>query len=271
MLDTVLHACSPADSIPGSWTFRDRRRYSHGVKLHSASCSVRSRGGEVNEDALLADDGCGVYVVSDGVGRHRGADTASRLVVEHVAKELRRDAPPVAEARRMWLIGAAKKAAGALAAEAKKRKELSSMGATLTALRVVGEEAHLLHVGDSRAYRLRAGRLEQLTRDHSLAFEQFEAGAITKEQLRTHPNQKLLTRSLRASSTIVIPETAVAPIAAGDRFLLCTDGLTKDLEDEKIAELLLANTDLEEACRALRDAASAAGGADDTTLIVLGS
>jgi serine/threonine protein phosphatase PrpC len=239
------------------------------VNLSSHALTRSAHGEGANEDGFLADDAHGLYVVSDGVGRYRGAATASRLVVETVAHELRRDPPETAEAVRAWLLGSAKKAAAALALEAKKDRKLASMSATLTALRVIGEDGYLLHVGDSRAYRWRGGRIEQLTRDHSLAFEQYELGAITKEALRTHPNQKLLTRTLRASSSIVLPELTCTPLRAGDRLLLCTDGLTKVLPDTSIGDELARDADLRSTSERLLDATRDATEPDDTTLVLV--
>ncbi len=221
-----------------------------------------------NEDAASADDAAGVYIVSDGVGRYAGAATASRLVVEHTASILRLPPPPVAE-RTTWLGRAAKTAAKALVAEGARTREHEDMCATLTALRIIEHDAHLLHVGDCRGYLLRERRLEQLTRDHSVAFEQFEAGAITKDELRTHPNQKMLTRTLRASSSLVIPEIVTVSLRAGDRLLLCTDGLTKELDDAAVEMLLASAGEPEAAARVLADAAHEKGADDDVTIVVV--
>jgi protein phosphatase len=235
------------------------------VNLLSSGVTDPGRAHEVNEDAFLADDARRLYVVSDGVGRYEGAATASRLVVESVAAHL--GGPPDADARR-WLLGAARKAASALVAAAKRDRALRSMSATLTFLQEIEHEAHILHVGDSRAYLWRGGRLEQLTRDHSVAFEQLEIGAITKDELRTHPNQRLLTRTLRASSALVIPELSVVPILPGDVFLLCSDGLTKELTDEQVATTA-SRTDPALLARALVDRANEAGGRDNVTVVVV--
>ncbi len=239
------------------------------MKLVSSGVTDPGRAHEANEDAFFADDARRLYVVSDGVGRYAGAATASRLVVETVVDHLRAAAPTEDEARRRWLLGAARKAAAALVAAAKEERELKSMSATLTLLQEIDGEAHLLHVGDSRAYRWRDGRLEQLTRDHSVAFEQYEIGAITKDALRTHPNQKLLTRTLRASSTLVIPELDVTPILPEDMYVLCTDGLTKELTDDQLAATLASTPDPARLARALVDEANEAGGGDNVTVVVV--
>ncbi|HZU97499.1 MAG TPA: protein phosphatase 2C domain-containing protein [Planctomycetota bacterium] len=234
------------------------------MELVSHALTQAGRAHVVNEDSFFADDGRGLYVLSDGVGRYRGAATASRCVVESVTAALRDfDA---GDARRA-LQGAVKKAATALARVSAETKQ-SSMAATLTLAQVRGGELGLAHVGDSRAYSWRHGSFERLTRDHSLAFEQYEAGAITREQLRDHPNQKLLTRTLRGSSTFVVPDFAVRRVLSGDRYLLCTDGLTKALPDDRIAELVGSSSDPVAIGRSLLDGANRAGSDDDVTVII---
>lgn len=239
------------------------------MKLSSYALTDPGRVHAANEDFFLANDERGLYVVSDGVGMYRGAAVASRCVVETVSEQLRSEPSKRPEERRQWLLGAVKKAAAALAARSKADKSLTNMSATLTLLQVIADEALLVHIGDSRAYLYRDGRLSQLTRDHSLAFEQYEAGAITKDALRTHPNQKLLTRTLRASSTIVLPEFAARPILPGDRYLLCTDGLTKELTDELVAQVIATATSLSETCGALVERANQVGAHDNVTVVMV--
>jgi protein phosphatase len=232
------------------------------MELTSHALTQTGRAHVVNEDSFFADDGRGLYVTSDGVGRYRGAATASRCVVDSVTAALRDFG--TGDARRA-LQGAVKKAANALARVSAETKQ-SSMAATLTLAQVRGDELRLAHVGDSRAYSWCHGSFERLTRDHSLAFEQYEAGAITREQLRDHPNQKLLTRTLRGSSTFVVPDFAVRRVLPGDRYLLCTDGLTKALPDDRIAELVASSSDPVVIGRSLLEGANRAE--DDVTIIV---
>jgi serine/threonine protein phosphatase PrpC len=143
------------------------------------------------------------------------------------------------------------------------------MASTLTALQLVADGWWIVHVGDTRAYVLRDGQLEQLTRDHSVGWEQFEAGAITKEQLRTHPNQNLLTRTVIARRDGVVPDVRAGDVRAGDRFLLCSDGLLKVLDEGRIAETLGQGEDPAAIAQALVERADRLGLIDDTTAVVV--
>jgi protein phosphatase len=142
------------------------------------------------------------------------------------------------------------------------------MGTTLTATIVdaVGEEVAIGHVGDSRAYRLRAGELEQLTRDHSLVEEMRRKGQITDAQAEDHPQRSIITRALGPEPEVE-PDLQTVPASAGDVFLICSDGLTTMLAEEQIAKLLAAAGSMSAAVRALVDEANRAGGRDNITAL----
>jgi protein phosphatase len=142
------------------------------------------------------------------------------------------------------------------------------MGTTLTAAIVdaVGEEVAIGHVGDSRAYRLRAGKLEQLTRDHSLVEEMRRKGQITDAQAEDHPQRSIITRALGPEPEVE-PDLQTVPAAAGDVFLICSDGLTTMLGEEQIAKLLAGASSMSAAVRALVDEANRAGGRDNITAL----
>lgn len=185
--------------------------------------------GKRNDDAFSMDDAHCLYVVSDGLGKFRGADLASRTVVNALVKGVLAGEP---------LSKAATSAAHELDERAKKDPSLKDMAATLTALHIVGGKFEGVHVGDSRAYLFRHDALVQLTRDHSVAFEQYLAGAITKEQIRTNRNQAVLTKSMRAGRGYAPVEPFGGEVLPGDVFLLCTDGLTKELTDAHMLVVL---------------------------------
>jgi PPM family protein phosphatase len=124
------------------------------------------------------------------------------------------------------------------------------------------------HVGDSRAYRLRAGRLQQITRDHSLLQEQIDAGLITPEQAAFSANKNLVTRAVGVEDTVLL-ETHQHEVQAGDLYLMCSDGLSDMLDDASIAQLLQAHDSLESTGRALIDAANDAGGKDNISVILV--
>ncbi|MEK7866440.1 MAG: PP2C family serine/threonine-protein phosphatase [Planctomycetota bacterium] len=199
------------------------------MRLESHAITDPGPAGKRNDDTFYVDDAHGLYVVSDGLGRFKGADLASRTVVNAVVKAVLAGEP---------LDKAANTAARAVDARAKADPALKDMAATLTLLHVAGNRFEGVHVGDSRAYLFRADTLVQLTRDHSVAFEQYLAGAITKEQIRTNRNQAMLTRSVRAGRGFAATEPFGGEIRPGDEFLLCTDGLTKELTDAHLRVVL---------------------------------
>jgi len=223
-----------------------------GVRGRSGAAS-RAGGppGRPSEDAQRADDAAGRWLVSDGLGRHRGGAVASRLAVEAAVRLLGDPLPEAAADVRRALGRLPSRAAAALVARTRAEPALEAMRAGLTLLALTPAGPFVVHVGDARLYRLRAGALEQLTADHSIAWEQYAAGAITKDQLRHHPNQRLLTRSVGARSTLAVGDVAPVDLRPGDRLLLCTDGVTKALADAELAAALEAAEDPDAAARAL--------------------
>jgi protein phosphatase len=142
------------------------------------------------------------------------------------------------------------------------------MGTTITAAIVdaQGEEVAIGHVGDSRAYRLRAGKLERLTRDHSLVEEMRRKGQLTDAQAEDHPQRSIITRALGPEPEVEV-DLQTAPAAPGDVFLLCSDGLTTMVDDERIARVLGGATSMDAAVRTLVDEANRAGGRDNITAL----
>ena len=142
------------------------------------------------------------------------------------------------------------------------------MGTTITAAIVdlEAEEVAIGHVGDSRAYRLRGGKLERLTRDHSLVEEMRRKGQLTDAQAEDHPQRSIITRALGPEPEVEV-DVQTVPAQAGDVFLICSDGLTTMLDDEQIARLLARATSMDSAVRALVDEANRAGGRDNITVV----
>ena len=148
---------------------------------------------------------------------------------------------------------------------------LTGMGTTITAAIIdfAAEEVAIGHVGDSRAYRLRGGALERLTRDHSLVEEMRRKGQLTDAQAEDHPQRSIITRALGPEPEVKV-DVQTVPAQPGDVFLLCSDGLTTMLDDERITRILTAATSLEAAVRALIDEANRAGGRDNITALLFG-
>ena len=228
---------------------------------------VGSRGG-INEDAGYA--GVRIFAVADGMGGHPHGEVASGLAVGVLAK------------REAWLPGeVARLDRGAVLTEAVAEigrrlselaaadPELAGMGTTLTALLWDGAGFTGVHLGDSRAYLLRDGQLRRLTRDHTFVESLVADGRITAGQAATHPRRSMLLRALQAGATPE-PELFGCPAARpGDRYLLCSDGLTGFVPLELITQVVLERPDLESAADRLIELAVEAGGHDNTTVVLV--
>jgi PPM family protein phosphatase len=218
-----------------------------------------------NEDALLVGEGRDetLFVVADGIGGFEAGEVASRIAVD-VLKEL---APGAS------FEGAISEANRRILAAGRGDERLSGMGTTVVAVRFGGTRdepvAQVAHVGDSRAYLLRGGSLRPVTEDHSLVAELVRSGDLTRDQAAEHPQKNLITRALGADEEVEV-DTAVLPVEAGDRFLLCSDGLSDMIPETRIGEILAeAPGDPEKPARSLVSAALDAGGADNVTVIVV--
>lgn len=209
-----------------------------------------------NEDSFVAAPP--LFAVCDGMGGAEAGEVASALAVETLAARF---------AAGEGIAAAARAANAAVFARAGERREESGMGTTLTALVVDDDEGHFAHVGDSRAYRLRDGVLDQLSADHSLVGEMVREGQLTREEAAAHPQRSILSRALGTEPDVEVDEFS-ADLRPGDVLLLCSDGLSGEVGDDTIRELLGASAPAE-AARALVDAALAAGGHDNVTAVVV--
>lgn len=185
-----------------------------------------------NEDSYVVGSVNQFFAVSDGVGSTSGADQASRIVME--TTELAFESKPSLGQETSFMRSLSKNIVAALNNDQSSKK----MSATLTLLYLTEDKYYFAQIGDSRGYLFRGGVLQQITHDHSMAFEQYLAGAISKEELADHPNQKLLTRCLRKGSKFAIIDVFEGELRSGDTFLLCSDGLTKKYTDDEIATFL---------------------------------
>jgi serine/threonine protein phosphatase PrpC len=213
-----------------------------------------------NEDSFFTS--APVFVVADGMGGAQAGEVASKAAAESFDREL----PPAPPERVLEeTIEAANRTIHELA---RKDPSLAGMGTTTTALIVdlEAEEVAIGHVGDSRAYRFRAGKLEQMTRDHSLVEEMRRKGQLTDAQAEDHPQRSIITRALGPEPEVQV-DLQTVPAQAGDVFLICSDGLTTMLDDDHIARLLERASSMESAVRALVDEANRAGGRDNITVI----
>jgi protein phosphatase len=220
-----------------------------------------------NEDryALAAD--LGLYLVADGMGGHTAGQVAAELAAQAAVDALRTlvDASASLAEKLRYAVAAANRE---IFATARAKPALQGMGTTLVALLVGEERIALAHVGDSRAYLIRGGRIRQLTDDHSLVAELVRRREITARAARGHPHRHVLTRALGVRRSVE-PDLAELTPAAGDTFVLCSDGLTGHVGDEEIAETVLAADDLEAGCDRLIDLANSRGGEDNITVLLL--
>jgi PPM family protein phosphatase len=213
-----------------------------------------------NEDSLFTKSP--LFVVADGMGGAQAGEVASKAAAESFSGELPEGVP---EGVLEQTIEGANRTIHELA---RKDPDLAGMGTTITAAIVdlEAEEVAIGHVGDSRAYRLRGGTFEQLTRDHSLVEEMRRKGQLTDAQAEDHPQRSIITRALGPEPEVQV-DLQTVPAQAGDVFLICSDGLTTMLDDEKIAHVLARATSLQSAVRALVDEANRAGGRDNITVV----
>jgi PPM family protein phosphatase len=225
----------------------------------------RARSG--NEDSYY----CGrtVFAVADGLGGHQGGEVASAAAVEPLAALDGREFADPGEAAEA-LAAAIREGNAAILERAAGDPGLWGMGTTVTAAALAGERhLQLAHVGDSRAYLLRDGSLEQVTTDHTVVGELVRRGRLTPEQAAIHPERSILTRAVGLDPRVPVDTPDPLELRDGDQVLLCSDGLTEAVADDRIAELLSAQADGGAACRSLIDAANAAGGPDNITVVLL--
>lgn len=224
-----------------------------------------------NEDTWHADAARGVFLVADGMGGHAAGEVASALAAQTLAERLAVavDVGARGDALAARLRSAFAEAQRRIEEVGARNRRLRGMGTTLTCLALAPDGGCLLgHLGDSRAYRLRADGLEQLTRDHSWVQREIDAGRLTPAAARTHRLAHVITRVLGAGNDDE-PDLIAAEARPGDLFLLATDGLTGMLEDDEIAALLARPEPLPQRVAALIDAANANGGRDNITALLV--
>ncbi|HST70301.1 MAG TPA: Stp1/IreP family PP2C-type Ser/Thr phosphatase [Solirubrobacterales bacterium] len=233
------------------------------MALRIAEEAVRTDTGRqrnANEDSLFTK--APLFVVADGMGGAQAGEVASKAAVESFEHDLPA-APPLRVLEET--IEAANRTIHELA---RKDPNLAGMGTTTTAAIVdlEAEEVAIGHVGDSRAYRFRGGKFEQLTRDHSLVEEMRRKGQLTDAQAEDHPQRSIITRALGPEPEVQV-DLQTVPAQDGDVFLICSDGLTTMLDDDDIARIVSRATSLSSAVRALVDEANRAGGRDNITVV----
>ena len=233
--------------------------------LRSGSATDVGRVRKVNQDLPL--EAANLFAVADGMGGHVGGEVAARVAIDALLSTFTRE--PTTDG----LLSAFSEANRSVWQESQDQSELHGMGTTLTAMALVGgaygrDMIALANVGDSRAYVFSEGRITQVTADHSLAEERMRQGEMTEEEAAVHPQRHILTRALGVSPDVEADMWELK-LRAGDRIVLCSDGLSNELSLEELGQVLAAEPDPGDAARRLVEAANAHGGADNITVVVV--
>lgn len=232
---------------------------------------------EKNEDSLSIVDSTGLFMVADGMGGHQGGECASRLAVKTVSEILKQvfEDPEATLAEDdifdrsspgEILKYAIRQASQRIFEEASQNPHLKGMGTTAVALLLRDSQGYIAHVGDSRAYLIRDGKIRQLTSDHSLVAEQLRAGFITADEMKKHKFKNIITRSVGFQSEVDVDLLVRSP-EEGDQFLLCSDGLTNLVDDSDLAKIVSKNS-AKDACQKLVELANKHGGDDNVTVVI---
>ncbi len=273
-------------------TLRDLEQHMRrpgGLDVHTARLSDVGRQRDLDEDSILtlelgqvyrsASAPLGVYVIADGMGGHEGGDVASRLTVQTIARRALNDVLGPALASnggvndfRAWLQEIIQEANQVVLQRRKASR--NDMGTTLVMAVLVGApegglQAHIAHVGDSRAYLIGQSTIRRLTTDHSLVERLVATGQIKPEEAATHPQRNVIYRNIGDRPQVEADVTTQA-LTAGDVLLLCCDGLNGEISDQEMLRIVTGAASLPDACRQLVDAANNAGGNDNISVILIG-
>ena len=229
----------------------------------SSACTDVGAVRELNEDAYLERPDLGLWLVADGMGGHLGGDVASQMVVSAMDSL----APPRSLSTFVEAVERRLVETNTRLRDYAERQETHTIGSTVVALLVHGEHAVCLWAGDSRLYRHRDGRLEQISQDHALVEELVERGVLTPEQAIDHPHGNLVTRAVGAADRVFL-DVEIVPIQAGDLFILCSDGLEKEVAEEQMS-VIAQTSDTSQLSHTLLAQALAIGARDNVTVITV--
>ncbi len=229
----------------------------------------------MNQDAFVTMDHLGFWAVADGMGGHAGGDVAAQSAIATAAARAELFAAPLRNGQctpQDFLQDVMTQAHEAVLGRARLEPRLSQMGTTLVTLLITSDAtptAHLAHVGDSRGYLFRDGQLTQSTRDHTLIETYLARGVLTPAAAKTHPERHVLTKAIGLSRSAK-PDLIPIPLHPSDMLLLCSDGLTKMLDNADIADIMArAQSDPIRICDRLIDTSLARGGEDNVTVVVI--
>lgn len=213
---------------------------------------------ETNQDNFYIDKSVKWAVVADGMGGHNGGETASSLAVGEIKKSM---------AQGVGLKESISNANTLVYRTSVENPELSGMGTTVVLCEILGGRANIAHVGDSRAYLYRDGKLKQITKDHSIVQQLIDSGTITEEQALYHPQRNLITRAVGTEKNILV-DYETLEIFENDYILICSDGLSSYVEEDKIVNII-ENNKSGETVEKLIEAANNSGGKDNVTVVLI--
>lgn len=238
--------------------------------MQTFSITDKGRTRNTNQDYVYCEENAvgsfpNLFIVADGMGGHNAGDTASRMCVEEVVSQIE-------QSTKVTPIGIFEQAVAAANEKVFQAslsdKALKGMGTTIVATVVFGDTAYIVNVGDSRLY-VYKDTFRQVTIDHSLVEEMVQSGKLQKEDMRTHPNKNIITRALGTNSEVKA-DCFEIEVDEGDVLLLCSDGLSNMLEDERIERIIKSNReDMSEAGKQLVQEANEAGGKDNISVVLI--
>jgi protein phosphatase len=235
------------------------------MRVEAAALTDVGRLRSANEDAYGLVREANFFLVCDGMGGAAAGEVASQMAVATALEFVEKQAGKAPNTLLEKLIAMANQR---VFARSEREPSLSGMGTTLVSLLLHDGVAWIAHVGDSRCYRFRDGHLERKTHDHSLVDEQVRLGQMTPTEAERSPLRNVITRAVGTRATVT-PEIQGLPVQKGDVFLLCSDGLTKEVAEARVEEVLLKGANPHAICQQLIDEANAAGGTDNITVVVV--
>ena len=217
-----------------------------------------------NEDAFCIEKDVGLLAIADGMGGHASGEVASKMAIEILRESVKKEGEPLPDR----LSSGVKLANRAIYEAAQSQSQLNGMGTTLTALQLNGNRLSIVHVGDSRAYLIRGGVIEQITDDHTIVSEQVARGMLTREEAARSGMRNILSRALGIAPEVDMDMEEIT-VSEGDRLVLCSDGLSELISDDEILSEVRSNRRPDLACNELVNLANQRGGNDNITVIVV--
>ena len=229
----------------------------------------------MNQDSLLVsennDKGLNLYILADGMGGYKGGEIASKVAVTAVQKYITEKFDTISKDKESILDlidDSIDFANSAIYDESEQDEELQDMGTTLEVLLIYKSKVYIGHIGDSRIYRIRKGKMKKITTDHSYVEKLIQDGEITREEAYNHPKKNLLIKAL-GTDKVVEPDLLYTVLNKNDILLMCSDGLTNMIRENEILDLILSSEEQKDVTEILVDKANEAGGLDNISVIII--